>query len=107
MNHNIEITDIMIVPVKSGKVKANTKTNVTIVLNDALVLRGLKIIKGEFGHFLAFPPIAEDVPQKLFETCSISLRKHLQYEVLQRYRQVLTEGGFKSERTGARVPSYA
>ena len=83
MNHNIEITDIMIVPVKSGKAntKANTKANVTIVLNDALVLRGLKIIKGEFGHFLAF---------KLFDVCSISLRKHLQNEVLQRYCQVLT-----------------
>ena len=90
MNHNIEITDIIIVPVKSSKVKA-TKANVTIVLNDALVLKGLKIIKGEFGHFLAFPPIAEGVPQKLFDVCSISLRKHLQNEVLQRYCQVLTE----------------
>ena len=80
MNHNIEITDIMIIPVKSGK--ANTKANVTIVLNDAIVLRGLKIIKGEFGHSLAFPPIAD--------LCSISLRKHVQHEVLQRYCQVLT-----------------
>ena len=81
MNHNIEITDIMIVPVKSGKVKANTKANVTIVLNDALVLKGLKIIKGEFGHSLAFPTI--------WDLCSTSLRKHMQHEVLQRYCQVL------------------
>ena len=82
MNHNIEITDIMIVPVKSGKVKANTKANVTIVLNDALVLRGLKIIKGEFGHSLSFP--------RLFDVCSISLKNHMRHEVLQRYCQVLT-----------------
>ena len=88
MNHNIEITDIIIVLAKN---EGTFKANVTIVLNDAIVLRGLKIIKGEFGHFLAFPTIAEDVPQKIFDVCSISLRKHLQNEVLQRYCQVLTE----------------
>ena len=104
MSHNIEITNIKIVLAKN---EGNFKANVTIVLNDALVLRELKIIKGEFGHFLAFPPIAEDVPQKLFDVCSISLKKHLQIKVLQRYCQVLTEGSFKSEGTGARVPSYA
>ena len=82
MNHNIEITDIKIVLAKNeGNFKANTKANVTIVLNDALVLKGLKIIKGEFGHSLAFPTI--------WDLCSTSLRKHMQHEVLQRYCQVL------------------
>ena len=53
-------------------------------------LSGIKIVKGQFGHFLAFPNQAPGSPYKLFDTRSMRFRKKMQNSVLQEYAKVLT-----------------
>jgi DNA-binding cell septation regulator SpoVG len=53
------------------------------------VLSGLKIIKGQFGHFLAFPNQSPGLPFKYYDTRSMSFRKKMQNTVLQEYARAL------------------
>lgn len=57
-----------------------------VVLNDSLTLRGIKILRGRYGLFLAFPGLREGSPHRAFEALSMRFRKELQTAVLAAYR---------------------
>lgn len=69
-------------PVPDAQVLASAE----VVLNDSLTLRGIRILRGRYGLFLAFPGLRAGPPQRAFETLSMRFRKELQSAVLAAYR---------------------
>ncbi len=53
--NNLEITEINIVPFIDKTKESNIQAFVRIVLNEALVINSIKIIRGKFGLFISFP----------------------------------------------------
>ena len=80
----MEITSILIEPVEIGE--GQIMATAEVVLNGSLSLRGIKILKGRYGLFLAFPGLGTGSPYRAFETLSMRFRKELQDEVLKAYR---------------------
>jgi len=86
-NNDLDITEVKVFPLKDSL--TNLKANVKVVINECLVLSGLKIMKGQFGHFLSFPNQSPGSPYKYYDTSSIGFRKKMQTNVLQEYVKVL------------------
>ena len=57
-----------------------------IVLDDSLTLRGIKILRGRYGLFLAFPGLRSGSPHRAFDALSMRFRKDLQAAVLSAFR---------------------
>ena len=57
-----------------------------VVLNGSLTLRGIKILRGRYGLFLAFPGLRSGSPHRAFDTLSMRFRKELQAAVLQAFK---------------------
>ena len=83
----LDITEIRVFPI--GDSLSDLKASAKVVLNECLVLSGLKVIKGQFGHFLAFPNQSPGSPYKYYDTSSMSFRKKMQNSVLQEYARAL------------------
>jgi len=81
----MKLTHIKIDLIKSNK----TKAWVRIELDECLVINNIKIIKGQFGHFIAFPKMSEASPYKIVDATSTKFRNKLQSEILQEYRKIL------------------
>ena len=83
----MEITSIKIQT--NDAPEAKVMATAQVVLNGSLSLRGIKILRGRYGLFLAFPGVTAGSPQRAFETLSMRFRKELQDEVLQAYKNLL------------------
>ena len=83
----MKITSIQIQPnsESEGRVKATAE----VILNDSLTLRGIKILQGRYGLFLAFPGLSAGSPYRVFETLSMRFRMELQVKVLKAYHHVM------------------
>ena len=56
MNINgIEVTDVIVYPVRRKPEGSSVMAVAKIVLNDVFVINGLRIIEGKYGPFIAFP----------------------------------------------------
>jgi len=56
MNINgIEVTDVIVYPVRRKPEGSSVMAFAKIVLNDQFVINGLRIIEGKYGPFIAFP----------------------------------------------------
>jgi DNA-binding cell septation regulator SpoVG len=84
---NMEITSIQIEP--NTHPEAKVIATAAVVLNGSLSLRGIKILRGRYGLFLAFPGLSTGSPQRAFEALSMRFRKELQTEILQAYKHLL------------------
>jgi len=83
----LHATEVKVYPqLKTG---SNIKARVKVVLNDTLVLNGLKIIKGQFGHFISFPNQQPGSPFKVYDILSFHLRRTLQNDILKEYAKAL------------------
>ncbi|MEO7426780.1 MAG: septation protein SpoVG family protein [Fibrobacteria bacterium] len=86
MQQKMEITSIRIEP--GSHSAAQMIATAEVVLNGSLSLRGIKILKGRYGLFLAFPGLNSGTPYRAFETLSMSFRKELQTEILKAYQRL-------------------
>ncbi|HLP42428.1 MAG TPA: septation protein SpoVG family protein [Fibrobacteria bacterium] len=84
----MQVTSIQIHPHADhpGQVRATAD----VVLNDSLFLRGIKIMRGRYGLFLAFPSTSAQGRHRAFETVSMRLRKEMQDCILEAYRECLS-----------------
>lgn len=85
----LEITDTKVYLPKKMKTDSSFKASVKVILNDCLVLNGLRIIKGQFGHYISFPQQKEGSPFKIYDILSSDLRKRFQNEILKEYAKTL------------------
>ncbi len=83
----MEITSIQIIP--STEPEARVKATAEVILNGSLSLRGIKILRGRYGLFLAFPGLAAGTHYRAFETLSMRFRMELQVKVLKAYHKVM------------------
>jgi DNA-binding cell septation regulator SpoVG len=58
-----------------------------VVLNNMLVLRGLKIRYGDFGYYVSFPHSPKGVAYKFYEITSMKFRLFLEKEVLAEFHK--------------------
>ena len=86
----MEITEIRLFPVNHGE---QLKAYVTIILDDCFVIRGLKIIQGPKGYFLAMPTRKNKNGDyvEIVSTISAEARKMLEEKVLADYERIIGE----------------
>jgi stage V sporulation protein G len=86
----MEITDIAVVPVDENKLRAY----VNITIDNCFMVRGLKVIRGKEGLFVAMPNkqgkngAFRDVAHPL----NAETRKMIETKVLSKYEEVLAQG---------------
>jgi DNA-binding cell septation regulator SpoVG len=78
--------------ISSIRIESNTLTDAQVlgtaevILDDSLSLRGIKILRGRYGLFLAFPGLRSGSPHRAFDALSMRFRKDLQVAILAAFR---------------------
>lgn len=82
------VTSIQIHPQSDdqGQIRATAD----VVLNDSLSLKGIKIMRGRYGLFLAFPSSSARTGHRVFEAVSMRFRKELQDRILKAYMDCIS-----------------
>jgi stage V sporulation protein G len=90
----VEITEVRVSLRNDDKLKAF----VSITLNDSFVVRGLKIIRGNSGLFVAMPSRKrpDGQHQDLAHPINDATRKYLTEKVMAEYQRELTQPGTRS-----------
>ena len=88
----LSVTQVQVFPFKEGPSMGRMKGYATITLNDQFQIRGLRIMEGEFGLFVAYPndPFykGEDYRSVCFPITR-QLREHIETCVLEKYQASL------------------
>lgn len=87
-------TNIQVFPFKVQPENARIMGLATVVLNDQLVMRGLRIMKGENGLFLSYPlndPSFKEDFRTLYNPITRQLREHIEFAVLSKYNECVAE----------------
>lgn len=86
---NVEV-DVFNASTNLGRIKGLAR----VVLNDQLIVRGLRIIDSEYGLYVVFPvdPFwkGEDI-RCLVQPITANLRKHIEDCVLEKYQEMIAE----------------
>jgi len=89
--NGLKITQVQVYPF-NGETMGYTKGLATVVLNDVLLIRGLRVMDGPNGLFVAFPldPFfkGEDF-RSIVEPCNGDLREYIEECVLEKYQATL------------------
>lgn len=89
---DIIVTDIKIFPFKGAGI-GHIRALANIVLNDAIIIRGLRIMKSDNGMFLSYPvdPIGTDY-HSIIVPVTRELREYIENEVLKQYHKEVANG---------------
>lgn len=91
---NIIVTDIKIFPFKVAGI-CHIRALANIVLNDALILRGIRIMEGYNGMYLSYPvdPFFNGVDYRsLIVPITREVREYIENEVLKQYHKEVANG---------------
>lgn len=86
----LAVTQVRVFPFKEGPSLGHLKGLAEIVINDQLVVRGLRIMEGVNGLFVSYPldPFYKgDDFRSIVNPISRQLREHVENCVLERYQQ--------------------
>ena len=90
----LTVTNVQVFPFKDHNALGTCKAMANVVLNDQLVIRGLRVNDGINGLFVAYPPDpffkGEDF-RSLVIPVTRQLREHIEDCVLEKYQQVIGE----------------
>lgn len=85
------VTNVQVFPFKGGATLGHMKAMARIVLNDQFVVQGLRVIEGENGLFVGYPPDpfykGEDYRSQCFPMTR-QLREHIENCVLEKYHEL-------------------
>ena len=88
----LAVTNVQVFPFKEGAYMGKTKALATIVLNDQIQIRGLRVMEGEYGLFVRYPndPFykGEDF-RSLVMPITRQLREHIENCVLEKYQAAI------------------
>ena len=91
----LSVTSVQVYPFKEGAVLGRIKGIASVVLNDQLIVRGLRIMDGEDGLFVGYPvdPFYKGEDYR-HVVCPITrtLKEHIEACVLEKYRYLTAEG---------------
>lgn len=86
---SLAVTSVQVYPFKEGPSLGHMKAIAQVVLNDQLVLRGLRVMEGDYGLFVGYPfdPFykGEDY-RSLVVPMTRQLREHIENCVLEKYQ---------------------
>ena len=84
----LAVTNVQVYPFRDGAICGNILALATVVLNDQLTIRGLRVMDGEYGMFVGYPndPFSkgEDIRSTVFPITR-ALREHIENCVLEKY----------------------
>lgn len=87
-NNVLKVTNVKVFPFKKGINMGHFKAIANIVLNDQLLLRGLRVMDGESGMFVGYPfdPFRKgDECSNIFFPITAELRDEIESKVLAEY----------------------
>lgn len=88
----LAVTNVQVFPFINGVNMGHMKALATVVLNDQLMIRGLRVMEGESGLYVKYPndPFykGEDF-RSLVVPITASLREHVENCVLEKYNQAI------------------
>lgn len=88
----LAVTNVQVYPFKEGSNLGHMKGLASIVLNDQMLIRGLRIMDGENGLFIGYPndPFykGEDF-RSICNPVTRQLREHIENCVLERYQAAI------------------
>jgi len=86
--NGIEITDVIIFPIKKKVKDSKLKAFAKIIINDQFIINGLRIFDGANGLFIRFPQEYNKQENKGYDICfpiTAELRSYLIDQVLTQY----------------------
>lgn len=91
-NCGIKITKVMVFPFKETTSRMSKKGIATITLNDAMIIRGLRIMDGPNGLFVAYPTdtfFKGDDARSVVAPSKDDLRSYIEAVVLNKFNEVM------------------
>ena len=96
----LAVTNVQVYPFRDGARCGNILALATVVLNDQLTIRGLRVMDGEYGMFVGYPndPFykGEDLRSTVFPITR-ALREHIENCVLEKYQYETENASVKFE----------
>ena len=88
MINGIEITDVIIFPVRQKTEGATLKAFARVVLNNQFLITGIRVYEGKNGPFMKFPQEYNKAGGKGYDVCfptTAGLRSYISDQVLRQY----------------------
>lgn len=88
----LAVTNVQVFPFKEGPMMGHMKALATIVLNDQILIRGLRVMDGENGLYVGYPLDAFYKGEDCRTVClpmTRQLREHIENCVLEKYQQAI------------------
>lgn len=88
----LAVTNVQVFPFKEGPMMGHMKGLATIVLNDQIQIRGLRVMEGENGLFVGYPIDTFYKGEDYRTVClpiTRQLREHIENCVLEKYQQAI------------------
>lgn len=86
------VTNVQVFPLKESLLSGHLKATATIVLNDQFVIRGLRVIDGMYGLYVAYPNDPLYKGGDLLNICNPitrQLREHIENCVVEKYQATI------------------
>ena len=87
-NNTLKVTSVQVFPFKEGPRMGRIKALATVILNDQLHLRGLRVMDGKDGLFVGYPvdPFYKgEEYRSIFFPIKRELREEIETKVLEAY----------------------
>lgn len=88
----LAVTQVQVFPFKEGPSLGHLKGLAQVVLNDQLVIRGLRIMEGDYGLFVGYPvdPFFKGDDYRTFvNPLTRKLKEHIEACVLEKYHAAI------------------
>jgi len=86
--NGIEITDVVIFPIKNKQEGSNLQSFAKVLFNDTFCITGIRIVEGKNGLFLGFPQQYKKEEGKGYDICfptTADMREYITDQVLAQY----------------------
>lgn len=90
--NGIEVTDVVVYPIKNKPEGSKLQAFAKIVINDQFIVNGLRIVEGVKGAFVAFPQEYKKADEKSYDIAfpiTAELRTYMTEIVLSQYEIAL------------------
>ena len=88
----LAVTNVQVFPFNEGSSMGHMKALAQVVLNDQLLIRGLRVMDGEYGLFVSYPIDPFFKGEDFRTVCSPitrKLREHIENCVLEKYQDAI------------------